>query len=246
MSIATEISRIKGLRNDLTDILVDKNIISSGTHTLEEDVVAVENFTPSTYNLQSKTVSLGQNELTVTPDTGYNGLSSVSFTKNSTYVRANYIKSGHKIMNTTGTAGIINNLRKLTWQVQISQVSQSASSITLYSSNATAFPNGSFTPGNRLPVDLSEGSSDPFVLYMRRSSSYVFEWDDLRKEVLLVICYNMFNTNNRKTYYNDRYGNYLETGISISPNSDNTAFTISPTSAAGCVIFGRYDVEIIY
>jgi hypothetical protein len=255
MSIATEISRIKSLRDDLSAILAEKNIISHGEHTLEEDVVALENFVPSTYNLQTKSASLGQDgPLIITPDSGYQGLSSLALARNSTYVKANYIKSGHKIMNVTGGAALVNNLRKLTWNVTINNSTPDKTNLILQSSNATCYPAGSFTPGDPFPSTLSSTTDKPFILYVRRTSSFATQWEPTRKEVIFIL----FRNNGLKnygsnyvisppgTYYHDIYGNFLSTGLICETSNNNTTVTITPSPSAGCIFYGLYEIELIY
>lgn len=143
MSIGSELGRIFNLRRELTAVLIDKGVISSGNHDLDDDVTAVE---AVSYNYQSKTTTLGSSEpQTVTPDSGYTGLSRVNVLVSG--ITGSKIVQGHKILGVTGTAQSIINLKKVYWTV----TANNASSITVQSSAASCYPSGSFTPGNQLP-----------------------------------------------------------------------------------------------
>lgn len=236
MSVATEISRITGLRNDLTDILQDKNLISSGSHTLEEDVEAVENFVPSSYQLQTKSITLGQNALsTVYPDSGYVGMSSVSLPVDDTYVKPAYIVSGNRILGVDGTANTIVNIRKIYWDLSSSFLN--TKTIVLKSSEAQCYPSGSFTPGDPLPLITYQESE--FLLL--RTGYYNHSITTNEANILLT----PLDSGSNLCYCNSANGSLVFEYFTKTYNSNRTELTIT-LNGTNNYFRGHYYAQIFY
>ena len=234
MSIASELMRLLNLRRELTTILVDKSIISSGNHDLEDDVVAVEALN---YSYQSKTTTLGSSApQTVTPDTGYTGLSRVNVLVSG--ITGSKIVQGHKILGVNGTAQSVINLKKVYWTVTVNNVS----SITVQSSAASCYPAGSFTPGNALPNVQSINNDKELIVFRKARPSGNISYNEVNFGIEAfdqggAVYMQTINTGPTLQYP-------VSYTMSVSMNSSLTSITIS---VSGNYRFnGTYLIQVAY
>ena len=77
MSIATQITRLQNIKAAIRQALVNKGVTSASTHDMDDFATDIGSI-PTGGNYQSKTVSPSTSQQTVTPDSGYDALSSVT------------------------------------------------------------------------------------------------------------------------------------------------------------------------
>lgn len=236
MSIATELYRILGLRQRLTQTLQNKSIIDSSDHDLEDDVEAVEALN---YTYQSKTATLGSSTpADVTPDSGYTGLSRVNVLVSG--VTGSKIVQGHKILGVNGTAQTIINLKKVYWTV----TTNNAQSITVQSSNASCYPTGSFTPGSALPNVLS-GSWTNYVKELIAVRTARASGNISYNEVnFAILPFDMNAQNYIQTINTGPTLVYPGDGFTVSMNRNQTEITL--TLSGSDRFNGTYLVQVAY
>lgn len=248
MSIATQILRLRNLRNTLTGILQNKGLISSGQHTLQEDVEAVESLVPNNYNLQNKTIILGSSalEFQYLPDTSKDGFRNIYFPLDNNAIRPEYIVQGKTLLGVTGTASFEDEQQKeyvIFWNISI-PINNPQNEIILYSSDASCF-GGSFslvninvpidsdinyTPGDPIPNYTIDGSNNYFCCYREDCSAHTMSHYEI----------NYFD--NGICYANNSAGGSVMTGCSISNNITNITIEVQPEF---CFV-GDYCFQIYY
>lgn len=77
MSIASQITRLQNIKTAIRQALVNKGITAASTHDMDDFATDISNI-PSGGTYQSKSVSPSTSSQTVTPDSGYDALSSVT------------------------------------------------------------------------------------------------------------------------------------------------------------------------
>ena len=83
MSVQTELTRISGAKTDLKAAIQSKGVAVAESARIDEYPALVQAITQGTPSLQSKSVTYTANgTATITPDDGYDGLSSVDVTVN--------------------------------------------------------------------------------------------------------------------------------------------------------------------
>lgn len=237
MSIATELSRLLGLRQRLTSILQGKSIIGSGDHDLEDDVIAVENLN---YTFQTKSITLGQsapNPNPITPDNGYDGLARVNVAVSG--ISGSQIVQDHKILGIPGTAVYIENLKKVYWTFSTSY--NYWSSVTLESSGASCYPAGSFTPGSALP-DITSINYDKELIIIRTGRG---SGTPSKTEINFGIApYDQGSNRYMQTISNGPTLSYPGNEFTLSMNSNKTNIII--TLPGNVKFYGTYLIQVAY
>lgn len=229
MSVQSQIQRITTWRDRLTAKLQNLNLISSGTHTLQEDADAFDNFG---FSLQAtKTYMLGAADIdsSVLPDNGYNGMEKLEFQLDPQAINPAYIVSGSTILGVAGTAVVSQSLRRMSWN--IGTVSNSSTcSVTLPAEYA--YGTGSSTDPGVIP-EFAE-----IALFRKSASASGYHTVDLlRKEASDGVCH---------AYLTDSSKNVYSTTFTYSYSNNGRTMTFAINNPGTNRFNGTYTVYMYY
>lgn len=158
MSVSDKLTRLSDARNDIIDALATKGVSATG-HGFEAFPTDIINIPADTPTLETKTKTYtpteSQQTETITPDTGYDGLSSVDVTVNA--VSSTYVGSGIARKSSTDLT-VSGDTITAPAGYYSSSASKSVSSMTLPTSASS-----SATSGYTSKATISRSSSNQYI-----------------------------------------------------------------------------------
>lgn len=239
MSIASEITRLQNIKTAIRNALVNKGVTSAATHDMADFATDIGSI-PSGGTYQSKTVSPTTSSQTVSPDSGYDALSSVTVNAIQTQTKSSSnLLAGGSVTLTPDTGKYLTSATVSAASLS-SQTSATATASKILS-GYTAWVNGSRLTGSYIPMmtfnfAAGQASWEEYDLDIDNNIVIFAAYRTSSSEPQFLLVYDSNNSNMRYgaiylsgTWYDYNYSSFIQPsnyGCWMQNPDDRYAWTI--------------------